>query len=50
MGNVRDSHGMTHADLDSRPPDVFGGKVTLHAGGGRESYLLLPVIPSKGAA
>ena len=45
---TRGTGGMTHADPDSRPPDVFGGKVTLHAGGGRESYLLLPIIPSKG--
>ena len=34
-------------DPDKRPKDVFGGKVTLHAGGGRESYLLLPIIPGK---
>ena len=37
---------MTHADPDDRPADVFGGTVTLHAGGARESYLLLPIIPS----
>jgi uncharacterized protein len=36
---------MTHNDPISRPRDVFGGRVTLHAGGGRESYLLLPIIP-----
>jgi hypothetical protein len=38
---------MTHNDPDSRPPDVFGGKVTLHAGGPHASYLLLPIIPAK---
>jgi hypothetical protein len=38
---------MTHNDPDNRPPEVFGGKVTLHAGGPHESYLLLPIIPAK---
>jgi hypothetical protein len=38
---------MTHNDPISRPRDVFGGTVTLHAGGGRESYLLLPIIPAR---
>ena len=42
---TRGTGGMTHADPDSRPADVFGGTVTLHAGGGRESYLLVPIIP-----
>ena len=41
---------MTHADPDDRPSDIFGGKVTLYAGGGRESYLLLPIIPGTGGA
>ncbi len=43
---TRGTGGMTHNDPDSRPAGVFGGRVTLHAGGGRESYLLLPIIPS----
>jgi predicted acyl esterase len=38
-----------HGDPDDRPPEVFGGRVAIHAGGGRDSYLLLPVIP-KGSA
>ena len=42
---TRGTGGMTHADPADRPKDVFGGKVTLHAGRGRESYLLLPIIP-----
>ena len=42
---TRGTGGMTHADPDDRPSDVFGGKVTLHTGGARESYLLLPIIP-----
>ena len=43
---TRGTGGMTHDDPDDRPKDVFGGKVTLHAGGGRESYLLVPIIPT----
>jgi predicted acyl esterase len=45
---TRGTGGMTHSDPDNRPADVFGGSVTLHAGGGRGAYLLLPVIPAKG--
>jgi uncharacterized protein len=37
---------MTHNDPDNRPLDVFGGKVTLHTGGARGSYVLLPIIPA----
>ncbi|MHB8771578.1 MAG: CocE/NonD family hydrolase [Syntrophales bacterium] len=44
---TRGTGGMTHNDADDRPKEVFGGKVTLHAGGGRGAYLLLPVIPPK---
>ncbi len=42
---TRGTGGMTHNDPINRPRDIFGGTVTLHAGGGRQSYLLLPVIP-----
>ncbi|HEV8437673.1 MAG TPA: CocE/NonD family hydrolase [Methylomirabilota bacterium] len=42
---TRGTGGMTHDDPDSRPKDVFGGQVTLHAGGGHDAYLLLPIIP-----
>ena len=45
---TRGTGGMTHADPDDRPPEVFGGRVTLHAGGGRDAFLLLPIIPSAG--
>jgi predicted acyl esterase len=34
-----------HDDPDDRPPDVFGGRVTIYSGGDRPSYLLVPVIP-----
>ena len=42
---TRGTGGMTHADPDDRPVARFGGRVTLHAGGDYESYLLLPIIP-----
>ena len=35
----------THDDPRVRPPEKVGGEVTLHAGGDRGAYLLLPVIP-----
>ena len=35
----------THDDPRDRPPSVFGGDVTLHAGPGHQAFLLLPVIP-----
>jgi hypothetical protein len=36
-----------HDDPRDRPPKIFGGKVTLHAGGGNDAYVLLPIIASK---
>jgi hypothetical protein len=47
---TRGTGGMTHNDSDDRPKEIFGGRVTLHAGGGRDAYLLLPIIPPKGGA
>jgi predicted acyl esterase len=44
---TRGTGGMTHADPDNRPADIYGGKVTLHAGGVHEAYLLLPIVPPK---
>ena len=34
-----------HDEARDRPPAVFDNQVTLHCGPGRQSYLLLPVIP-----
>jgi uncharacterized protein len=34
-----------HDDPRDRPAEVYGGMVTVHAGGAYESYVLLPVIP-----
>jgi hypothetical protein len=42
---TRGTGGMMHGDLDNRPPDTFGGTVTLYSGGDAPSYLLLPFIP-----
>jgi predicted acyl esterase len=42
---TRGTGGMTHDDPENRPKNIFGGKVSLHASGGRESYLLVPIIP-----
>jgi hypothetical protein len=36
----------THDDPETRPPEIYGGKVTIHTGPPHPSYLLLPVIPS----
>jgi hypothetical protein len=36
-----------HDDPRDRPPRIFGGKVTLHAGGGQDACLLLPVVPKR---
>jgi hypothetical protein len=36
----------THQHPEDRPPVIFGGKNTLHFGGGNKApYVLLPVIP-----
>lgn len=35
---------MVHDDTQDRPPSIFRGKVTLHAGGQFPSYLALPTI------
>jgi uncharacterized protein len=34
-----------HNDPRDRPPELYGGKVTVHCGGQRGAYLLAPVIP-----
>jgi hypothetical protein len=35
-----------HDDPSDRPPELFGGRVRLHCGGGQEAYVLLPVVPA----
>jgi predicted acyl esterase len=36
-----------HDDPEDRPAAIFGGQTTLHFGGDRQAYLLLPVVPAK---
>lgn len=43
---MRGSGPFLHNDPDDRPSSVFGGKTTIHTGQGKNSFLLLPVIPS----
>ena len=42
---MRGSGHFLHDVESDRPAEVFDGEVTLHAGGDRAAYLLLPVIP-----
>jgi uncharacterized protein len=42
---LRGSGPFLHDDPDDRPREIFGGSVTLHAGGGRPAHLLLPFVP-----
>jgi hypothetical protein len=30
--------------------EIYGGKTTIHLGGGRDNFVLLPIIPQKAAA
>jgi predicted acyl esterase len=34
-----------HDDPRDRPPEIFGGRSTLHAGADRQPYVLLPIVP-----
>jgi uncharacterized protein len=36
----------THDDPRDRPPATFSGTHTIHTGGGRDNFLLLPVVPA----
>jgi predicted acyl esterase len=38
-----------HDDPRDRPPKIFGGVTTLHFGGKRQAFLLVPMIPPKKA-
>ncbi len=38
-----------HDDPRDRPVAIYGGKTTIHFGGGRENFVLLPIIPDKPA-
>ena len=45
-GALRGSGLTLHKDAIDRPPARFAGTYTLHSGAGRESFLLLPVLPA----
>src|SRR6266851_6153967 len=36
-----------HDDPRDRPVAIYGGRTTIHLGGGRENFVLLPIIPEK---
>jgi predicted acyl esterase len=36
-----------HDDEQDRPPEIFGGRVSLHFGAGHVQRLLLPIIPTQ---
>jgi hypothetical protein len=36
-----------HDDPRDRPTAIYGGKTTIHFGGKRENFVLLPIIPGK---
>ena len=42
---LRGSGPFLHDDPVDRPPEVFAGTVTLHAGGPQRAHLLVPLIP-----
>jgi len=44
---MRGSGPFLHNDPRDRPPEVFGGKTTLHTTAANPSYVLLPIVPSK---
>ena len=43
---MRGAGPFLHNDPEDRPPAAFAGRTTIHTGGARASYLLLPVIPA----
>ncbi len=38
-----------HNDPRDRPAEIYGGRTTIHIGGGRQNFLLLPIIPARQA-
>src|ERR1017187_5939065 len=38
-----------HDDTRDRPLEIYGGKTTIHLGGSRENFVLLPIIPARAA-
>lgn len=46
-GLMKGSGIFLHNDPADRPSDIFGGINTVHAGGERASYLLMPLVPAR---
>ena len=44
---MRGSGPFLHDDPRDRPPEIFGGKTTIHMNSSNPSYVLLPIIPPK---
>ena len=42
--------GCRHRRRRDRPLEIYGGKTTIHLGGGRENFVLLPIIPPRPVA
>ena len=47
VNELRGCGPFLHNDPQDRPEAVFGGKNTIYAGGKRNSYVLVPIIPKK---
>ncbi|MGN6571343.1 MAG: CocE/NonD family hydrolase [Pseudolabrys sp.] len=47
QGMMKGSGIFLHDDPADRPADLFGGRNTVHTGGDRASYLLMPLIPPR---
>ena len=47
VNEMRGCGPFLHDDPDDRPEAIFGGRSTLHAGGKRSSFVLVPMIPKK---
>jgi predicted acyl esterase len=47
VNEMRGCGPFLHNDPDDRPEAIFGGKSTIHAGGKRSSFVLVPIIPKK---
>ena len=39
-----------HDDPRDRPLEIYGGKTTIHLGGRKDNYVLLPIIPHAASA
>jgi predicted acyl esterase len=49
IGTVMKGAGVNiHDDPTTRPTEIYGGDVTVYAGGDRPSSLLVPIVPPKG--